>query len=449
MDFAGNVEPSGWLFCFGQALPRTGIYADLFAVIGTLYGAPDGSSFSLPDFRGRVGAGRDNMGGTAANRMTAAWSMDGTVLGANGGGESHLLTIAQMPAHQHSIPYPYSAASGIASGAQYNRTTVQDNTTFAGGGAAHPNVQPTLIVNRIIKYTIAAVVLPIVPGTGDVTGPSGGVADGDLVVYNGTSGKIIRRVSGGHLPRGYLAGYTLSNNAADAVNDIDIQTGECRTSANNDDIILATVLTKRLDATFVAGNNQGGREIGSTLADDTTWHVYAIRSSSAGSVDVMFSNSATDQPVLPSGFNELRRIGAVIRRGGTILPFVQRGDYFDLLAPTLDVNNITLAASVEGFFAMVNSPNGAPFLCRIGIQLSHPTLGAYIQLRSGSPPFTANSYIPLGAPYISVAGRPDTAFLHLWTSGGQGIAAKTSAVAGTYTIYMATQGWQDPRGRGL
>jgi microcystin-dependent protein len=75
MDFAGNVEPSGWLFCFGQALPRTGIYAQLFGVIGTLYGAPDGSTFSLPDFRGRwvrvkiIWAGRLRIG----CRLRGAW----------------------------------------------------------------------------------------------------------------------------------------------------------------------------------------------------------------------------------------------------------------------------------------------------------------------------------------------------------------------------------------
>ena len=60
MDYAGTVEPSGWLFCWGQSLPTTGIYADLFGVIAYAYGG-SGGNFNLPDFRGRVGAGRDNM----------------------------------------------------------------------------------------------------------------------------------------------------------------------------------------------------------------------------------------------------------------------------------------------------------------------------------------------------------------------------------------------------
>lgn len=71
-DFAGTVAPQGWLMCFGQAVSRT-TYANLFAKIGTTYGAGDGSStFNLPDARGRVSAGKDNMGGTTAGRLTTA-----------------------------------------------------------------------------------------------------------------------------------------------------------------------------------------------------------------------------------------------------------------------------------------------------------------------------------------------------------------------------------------
>ena len=192
MDYAGTVEPSGWLFCWGQSLPATGIYADLYAVIGTTYGG-GGGNFNLPDFRGRVGAGRDNMGGTAANRMTSAWSMDGTVLGANGGTESHLLTIPQIPNHTHTTTAVGGTGTIGATGPTYQNIAV--NTGGTGGSLAHPNVQPTLVVNRIIKYTIAAVVLPIIPGTGDVTGPNGGVTDGQVALFNGTSGKIIRAES--------------------------------------------------------------------------------------------------------------------------------------------------------------------------------------------------------------------------------------------------------------
>ena len=54
------TAPTGWLLCDGSAVSRT-TYADLFAVIGQTYGAGDGTTFNLPDFRGRVPAGPDGV----------------------------------------------------------------------------------------------------------------------------------------------------------------------------------------------------------------------------------------------------------------------------------------------------------------------------------------------------------------------------------------------------
>jgi microcystin-dependent protein len=152
MDFAGSATPAGWLLCDGSSLLRAGTYAALFGVLGVVYGSVDGTHFNLPDLRGRVVAGKDNMGGTAANRLTAAWSMDGTVLGANGGNENHTLSIAQMPQHGHVYDNPFGVASGVAAGPNFNRATGGLGTQLAGGDGAHPNVQPSFILNKIIKY---------------------------------------------------------------------------------------------------------------------------------------------------------------------------------------------------------------------------------------------------------------------------------------------------------
>ena len=59
LPFAGAAAPEGFLLCDGSAVSRT-TYGDLFAAIGTAYGAGDGSTtFNLPDLRGRVAAGRE------------------------------------------------------------------------------------------------------------------------------------------------------------------------------------------------------------------------------------------------------------------------------------------------------------------------------------------------------------------------------------------------------
>jgi microcystin-dependent protein len=141
LPFAGSTAPTGWLLCFGQAVSRT-TYASLFTALGTSYGAGDGSTtFALPDLRGRIPGGKDNMGGSAASRLTSGGSgVDGATLGASGGTQTHTLTNAQLPTSVIG-----TGGSTIARG-----STVSDLQTV-GSGQAHNNTQPTIVLNYIIK----------------------------------------------------------------------------------------------------------------------------------------------------------------------------------------------------------------------------------------------------------------------------------------------------------
>jgi len=169
LAFAGASAPSGWLFCHGQAISRA-TYAALFSAIGTTHGTGDGSTtFNLPDLRGRVIAGKDDMGGSAASRLTSGGSgITGSTLGATGGAETHTLTTGQMPSHTHDLRAKDGNGSLCASttnllsasyvnGAQiWNAATNSDRLMTnsiegAGGGGAHNNAQPTLVLNWIIK----------------------------------------------------------------------------------------------------------------------------------------------------------------------------------------------------------------------------------------------------------------------------------------------------------
>ena len=89
MPYGGASPPTGWQFCSGAEISRT-VFAELFGVIGTRYGIGDGSTtFNLPDKRGRVSAGRDDMGGGAAGRLTFGVSgVDGLTVGAAGGDQN-------------------------------------------------------------------------------------------------------------------------------------------------------------------------------------------------------------------------------------------------------------------------------------------------------------------------------------------------------------------------
>lgn len=148
MPTALSNAPVGWLLCYGQAISRTA-YATLFNAIGTTYGAGDGSTtFNLPDIRGRVVAGKDNMGGSAASRLTSAIS--GSTLGATGGSQTHTISIGEIPNHTHALDFSYTDQGG-GSGSQVTGMTYNGAMTATSGASAHNNTQPTIILNYMIK----------------------------------------------------------------------------------------------------------------------------------------------------------------------------------------------------------------------------------------------------------------------------------------------------------
>lgn len=158
--YAGSSTPSGWLLCDGSAVSRT-TYASLFTAISTTYGVGDGSStFNLPDLRGRVPVGKDNMGGSAASRVTTAGSgIDGATLGATGGAQNVTLTAAEsgLPSHSHTVAYGPGAGAGtptIGANGDISNTPGYLSTSSAGGSdasSAHNNMPPGLVANYIIK----------------------------------------------------------------------------------------------------------------------------------------------------------------------------------------------------------------------------------------------------------------------------------------------------------
>lgn len=152
--YAGSTAPTNWLLCDGAAISRT-TYATLFAVIGTTYGTTTSTDFKVTDMRGRVVAGQDDMGGTSADRLTnpgtTTGGVDGDTLGGTGGEEAHVITESELAAHTHTHQHWTSPwDSGTSDGGSI-QTPMNSNTGSTGGDVAHNNVQPTLILNYIIK----------------------------------------------------------------------------------------------------------------------------------------------------------------------------------------------------------------------------------------------------------------------------------------------------------
>ena len=169
MPYAGTSAPTGYFLCDGSAKSRT-TYSALFGIIGTTYGVGDGSTtFNIPDLRGRVIAGLDSDSGGFADRLTtgSAANINGRVLGANNGNpgdtgrgtngaQDHLLTAAQsgLPSHSHTVSMQQTNANFDTGSFNGLRTGGSTSTSSTGGTTAssvHNNVQPTIILNYIIK----------------------------------------------------------------------------------------------------------------------------------------------------------------------------------------------------------------------------------------------------------------------------------------------------------
>jgi microcystin-dependent protein len=166
MLFAGNSVPPLWRRCDGSVLLRTAFPA-LFTEIGTLYntGSVAITHFRLPDLRGRVFTGLDDMATAtgAANRHTRSWS---NTLGGFGGVQSVTLAPDQIPSHTHT-----SGATGV-SPSQLSSTAVggtvnivlgnpgigQNNLNASTGdtaantpsGFSHENLVPHLMSHVLI-----------------------------------------------------------------------------------------------------------------------------------------------------------------------------------------------------------------------------------------------------------------------------------------------------------
>lgn len=157
--FAGGVAPNnppGWVPCNGDAYAPD-FLPDLFAAIGYRFGQT-GNDFHVPDMRGRVAVAAGTGAGLSARQ-----------LGESFGSETYTLGVREMPSHDHrtagawhplgaegQAPKPFQffgtgtlqAGSSWGSGWEYGGTRTSD----AGEGAPHNNVQPSLVLNYIIKY---------------------------------------------------------------------------------------------------------------------------------------------------------------------------------------------------------------------------------------------------------------------------------------------------------
>ena len=149
------VPPSGWLIRNGAAVSRVA-YAALFAVIGTTFGAGDGSTtFNLPDDRDRMPIGAGNLYGVGAT----GGSRDAIVVS-----HTHSATVYD-PGHNHAADVfngGYNSAQSRFSADSWNSATtlytgtsttgISVSNSYTGGSGSNANLPPYLADYSIIKY---------------------------------------------------------------------------------------------------------------------------------------------------------------------------------------------------------------------------------------------------------------------------------------------------------
>ncbi|MET0616310.1 MAG: tail fiber protein [Luteibacter sp.] len=158
--------PEGWFACDGSLKPIAQ-YETLYVLLGTTYGGDGVNTFGVPDLRGQVPVHQGNGQGLTPRPI-----------GSGGGTEQVTLTVAQLPAHTHTMSASTAnATSGSPSGLlpaaivnntpptpppadqfYINPTTVQPVTMNSqtiqnqGGSQPHDNMMPTLTANFCISY---------------------------------------------------------------------------------------------------------------------------------------------------------------------------------------------------------------------------------------------------------------------------------------------------------
>ena len=148
---AFNFPPRGWASCDGQILPISQNQS-LYSLLGTTYGGDGRTTFALPDLRGRIPF---HVGGDLTQ-------------GQKGGAETHTLSVNQMPRHKHflhghagpgqsdaDLPGGNLPAESALGDLQYSTapadlTMSPDHIANTGGGQAHDNLPPVLVVNFVI-----------------------------------------------------------------------------------------------------------------------------------------------------------------------------------------------------------------------------------------------------------------------------------------------------------
>lgn len=246
--------------------------------------------------------------------------------------------------------------------------------------------------------------------------------------------------------RGYLAGLGLSRNGGTPNSKIDIAVGVCRDDTNAVDIVVGSTLTIDFGTTGANALDTGAK------ANSTWYHIYVIQKAD-GTKAGLGSTSLT--PTMPSGYTYKRRLGSCRTDGsGNFLPFSQQGDEFLWTASILDVsaNNpgtsavsrtLTVPTGVRVWalfnIHFRNAGSGVSPLLLISALDRNDEVPAY----NAAPIASTGIAINASGGSTDIGGGPYTCR----TNTSAQVRSRVDGSDANVTIYLATLGWVDRRGR--
>lgn len=208
--------------------------------------------------------------------------------------------------------------------------------------------------------------------------------------------------------QGYFTGLTLTTNAGDATNDVDIAVGAAASDVSPYYLMqLTSALTKRIDSNWVVGTNQGGLDTGAVA--NSTYYIWLIQRSDTLVTDVLFSLSST-APTMPTSYDRKRLIGGLTRTAGVNSAPNYLLDASKKVRATVNFNGTGTLAIREAYNILGVTDNGVGLFAPV---FETPAPNANYIVNSSARALPADSFASVNVtPFsssISVGVTPTTA----------------------------------------
>lgn len=234
--------------------------------------------------------------------------------------------------------------------------------------------------------------------------------------------------------------------------DIIFGGGLCRDDGDGFALKFTGPMTKEIDNTWAVGTNNGGiADADDPVVANTTYHMFALRKDSDGSIDFGFTEDVTGADLLAtvgvSGvYSNLRRIGAVVTDdAGLIQEYVQHGDYFQLVvARHFNIND-------PGTAEVTHVLNAIPNDIRVKVTASinfHTTGNSAHEYKVGGGDETLSAATTSSHDLRTVGDqRGGTVSGEYLTNTSRGIKTRQADSSGSFNTQVAVHGWVDSRGK--